>query len=65
MNEPLIKTCPNCNTEFECKVNDVKNCQCFGVNLNENQKDFIRKNFDDCLCKKCLENIKNNNFERK
>ncbi|MFA8342930.1 MAG: cysteine-rich CWC family protein [Rhodothermaceae bacterium] len=65
MNEPLIKNCPNCNAEFECKVNDVENCQCYGVNLNEEQKEFIKENFGDCLCRKCLEDIKNNNFERK
>ena len=58
MNKPEFKNCPKCGVSFECKVNDVTNCQCYGVNLNEKQRDFVKTNFGDCLCRKCLEEIK-------
>lgn len=65
MNKPIIKNCQRCGSVFECKVQDVKNCQCYGINLNENQKNYIKETFGDCLCRKCLEDIKENNFEGK
>lgn len=65
MKEPLMKNCPRCGAEFECKVNDITNCQCYGINLNEKQKEYVKDLYGDCLCRKCLEDIKQNKYERK
>ena len=60
MSKPEIKNCPKCGDTFECKVNDITNCQCYGVNLNEKQREFVKENYGDCICRKCLEEIKTN-----
>ena len=45
----MIKKCQRCNLEFECK--ELSSCWCFqetGVGNDEIQ-------FDNCVCKKCLQ----------
>ncbi|MFV0604770.1 MAG: cysteine-rich CWC family protein [Niabella sp.] len=53
------KTCPGCGQVFECKVGDVLKCQCFGINFTEEQQDKIARQFRDCLCRNCLQQLKN------
>ena len=48
------KHCPRCNTAFECKADDVLNCQCNGIVFTDTQKERIAVQFNDCLCRKCL-----------
>jgi Cysteine-rich CWC len=48
------KFCPRCKAIFECKVGSVALCQCRGVSLNDAQLRFIRQHFNDCLCAKCM-----------
>ena len=52
-----MKTCPHCHKSFECKSDDVINCQCASVELDQNQRDMILKQYDDCLCALCLEQL--------
>lgn len=52
------KFCPRCNAEFECKVGSINLCQCASVTLNENEREYIREKFDDCLCAKCMQEIR-------
>ena len=52
------KNCPNCNAVFECKVGDVANCQCFGVNFSEEERSFIASRYSDCLCVSCMVRLK-------
>lgn len=52
------KSCPRCQQPFECKVGDVLNCQCFGISFNETEKAHIEGRYQDCLCRKCLLELK-------
>lgn len=52
------KTCPRCNTLFECKVGDIPHCQCYVVKLSDGERDFINKRFTDCLCADCMRAMK-------
>lgn len=52
------KYCPRCNAVFECKVGSIQLCQCSLVKLTENERDFIRKDFEDCLCNHCMKSLK-------
>ncbi|MFC1588830.1 cysteine-rich CWC family protein [Pseudomonadota bacterium] len=54
----ITKTCPRCKLSFECKTDDVTNCQCASVKLNQSQRDYIFQQFDDCLCASCLEQLR-------
>jgi Cysteine-rich CWC len=52
------KSCPRCQQKFECKVGDVQQCQCFGINFDTEEKAFIEGRYNDCLCRNCLLELK-------
>lgn len=52
------KYCPRCKTLFECKLGSILLCQCNAVTLNEQERDYIRGRFDDCLCADCIKILK-------
>ena len=52
------KYCPRCNQVFECKVGNILQCQCYGIQLTERETTFIEKEYGDCLCIACLQEIK-------
>ncbi|MEJ7627429.1 MAG: cysteine-rich CWC family protein [Ferruginibacter sp.] len=52
------KYCPLCNNLFECKAGSILQCQCSQVHLSEEAVRFIEDSFADCLCIKCLQEIK-------
>jgi hypothetical protein len=52
------KKCPCCGGAFECKVGDILKCQCFGIQLSVEEEEFIQSNFGDCLCRNCLNHLK-------
>lgn len=54
-----IKSCPRCHAGFECKPDDVDNCQCASAKLNQSQRDYIASRYDDCLCVDCLNKLHN------
>jgi len=49
-----IKQCPRCKTDFECKTNNVLQCQCADIHLSEAQRSVIASEYADCLCADCL-----------
>lgn len=51
------KKCPICGTDFLCRHNDIIACQCSSVLLNDLQREYIKKNYNDCLCLTCLREI--------
>lgn len=53
------KNCPRCQQPFECKVGDISHCQCNGIQLTEEERSFIEQRYSDCLCRSCLEALKN------
>ncbi|HEU4607380.1 MAG TPA: cysteine-rich CWC family protein [Chitinophagaceae bacterium] len=52
------KNCPRCLTPFECKVGNVAECQCNGITFTDAEKDYITRSYADCLCRKCLLEIR-------
>lgn len=53
------KNCPRCGGSFECKVGDILKCQCYGIVLSDEQTAFIKTAYQDCLCRNCLLQLKN------
>jgi len=58
MNKHEIKSCPRCNTGFECKSGDIVKCQCESVKLEQCHRDYIAERFDDCLCAGCMAELR-------
>jgi uncharacterized protein (UPF0212 family) len=52
------KNCPRCGNQFECKVGDISNCQCYAVQLNDKEIKFIAERYVDCLCAACMKAMK-------
>ncbi len=52
------KTCPRCNSGFECKPGNITQCQCYGMELNDEQRAYIEQRYNDCLCRECLQYLK-------
>jgi hypothetical protein len=52
------KNCPRCGTAFECRVGDVANCQCHGIELPVAAADWMAQQYGDCLCRHCLLQLK-------
>jgi hypothetical protein len=48
------KSCPRCSSVFECKPGSITQCQCFDIELTREQQAYIQQLYTDCLCKKCL-----------
>ena len=42
---------------FECKMNSILKCHCSQVELNQEQTEFMREQWDGCLCKDCLKEL--------
>jgi len=55
------KYCPRCRAAFECKVGDITQCQCYGLSFTPEEKAFIGQRFEDCLCRRCLLELKQPN----
>lgn len=53
------KACPRCKELFECKPGTIAQCQCFGIQLTEEQKAYIGGRYNDCLCRSCLHTLQN------
>lgn len=53
------KECPRCGNGFECKVGNIGECQCAGVQLSIEERAFIETRYNDCLCISCLKELKN------
>jgi nicotinate-nucleotide--dimethylbenzimidazole phosphoribosyltransferase len=53
------KQCERCGALFECKVGNILECQCYGVQLTGEEKTYIsQKRYSDCLCAACLKNLR-------
>lgn len=51
------KNCSRCQKEFSCQANDISNCQCNAIELDESCKTFLAKTNYDCLCINCLHEL--------
>lgn len=52
------KYCPRCKTKFECKTGSIMLCQCSTVKLNYEELNYINGKYDDCLCAKCMTELR-------
>lgn len=50
--------CPRCNAQIECKVGSILLCQCAAVELSDPERDYIKNMYDDCLCAKCMAQLR-------
>lgn len=55
--------CPRCNKTFICNAKDIKQCQCYGVGLQEADFIYLREQGfnaeqSGCLCRDCLLAVK-------
>ena len=51
------KYCPRCGITFECKAGNITQCQCYGISVNNEEQQYISKQFTDCLCLKCIKEL--------
>lgn len=49
-----ITYCSRCRIQFECKVDDIKNCQCQSVSISPQTTQFLLATEHQCLCADCL-----------
>ncbi len=52
------KFCQRCKAGFECKLGSISICQCSTVVLTEHERNYIAECFSDCLCAKCMKELK-------
>ncbi|MDH5191326.1 MAG: cysteine-rich CWC family protein [Gammaproteobacteria bacterium] len=52
------KQCQRCNRTFECKSGSILLCQCQTVMLSPDALSYIGGQFQDCLCAKCLRELR-------
>ena len=51
----MTKKCPRCNKEFECRHS--ADCWCSKYTLTDNIREFLKNNYENCLCENCLKII--------
>ncbi|PKD21656.1 hypothetical protein APR41_01330 [Salegentibacter salinarum] len=63
------KYCPRCKTAFECKVGSIQLCQCADIKLDNEELEYIRDLYENCLCASCMKELKtefhNRNYQDK
>jgi hypothetical protein len=52
------KRCPRCGRVFDCNSGSVTSCQCREVVLTPAQREHIAAHHADCLCRACLEALR-------
>jgi hypothetical protein len=48
------KKCPKCQATFTC-CNETSGCWCETIRLEKETLLHLRENYNNCLCKDCLE----------
>ncbi len=56
----MLKKCPKCLKNFECKSDNIEKCDCSKIILPVEIKKYIIDNYTDCLCLDCLKDMKCN-----
>ena len=51
------KNCQRCGINFECLPEDIQNCGCSKVELQNSTLEYLSKTRYDCLCNKCLSEL--------
>ena len=53
----MTKICPHCHCEFECRNDNIIECDCVHVTLSQEALAYISNRYADCLCVVCLHEI--------
>ena len=53
----MTKTCPHCHCEFDCRNDNILECDCVHVILSKEALNYISSRYADCLCVDCLQEI--------
>ena len=53
-----LSVCERCGGGFECNPQNISACHCSSVQLHELERKFIALKHGDCLCGKCLNELK-------
>jgi len=59
-NEPSAsgtKQCPRCSKRFDCRVDDLEQCDCVEVELTMPLLQRLQQAYTDCLCPNCLREL--------
>lgn len=48
------KICRKCGQGFTCRADAIHLCQCAAVPLTAEDRDYLSRSFEDCLCFDCL-----------
>lgn len=59
------KCCQKCGQHFECKAGSIMQCQCSAILLSTEERHYIEKQYDDCLCINCLNILQNEHCIKK
>ena len=54
------KKCSKCNSEFTCN-DSVVSCWCNNHQLSKEQLEFLKSNYDNCLCEPCIKDFSKGN----
>jgi hypothetical protein len=50
----MIKKCSKCEAPFTCQ-NQSAGCWCENVKLSAQMLTYLKENYENCLCPKCLQ----------
>lgn len=50
----MKKLCPRCSTSFVCREDRTDLCSCSRIYLLSGVRDYIKENYEACLCPNCL-----------
>jgi hypothetical protein len=50
--------CPRCRQEFVCNPFNIAGCNCSKIELSYEETQYISAQFNDCVCNKCLTELK-------
>lgn len=54
------KICPRCSTSFSCREDRTDLCQCTRTYVVPGVRDYVKENYDNCLCPQCLKETSQN-----
>lgn len=54
---PMKKVCPRCGNTFECQQDNISSCFCNSTHLAPHTREYLKRNYTDCLCPDCLKAI--------
>ncbi len=53
----MIKECPKCKKEFNCRKDEIFECHCIHVPVSARAQKFLAENYNECLCNNCLREV--------